>query len=57
MLFRSLKKYEKSFKFDFKEKLQQIDPSYYESFEEIFENILDTHAPNKTEVSRANDKP
>ena len=56
--YRDMKKLDKTaFKFDLKEKLQQVDTANYESFEEIFENVLDTHAPKKTKVLRANDKP
>ena len=48
------------FKLNLKEKLQLVDPSNHRyiavwwsnngSFEEIFENVVDTHAPKKWEV-------
>jgi len=56
--YRDMKKFDKTaFKFDLKEKLQQVDTTNYDSFEEIFENVLDIHAPKKAKVSRANNKP
>ena len=57
-IYRDMKNFDKNaFKRDLKEKLKQTDSTNYALFEEIFENILDKHAPKKKKMQRANHKP
>ena len=37
--------------------MKTVDVSNYDSFEDIFENVLDKHAPKKKKAQRANSKP
>ena len=46
-----------SFKKDLKERLDQAKTQQYCTFEHIFMNVLDQHAPNKKKMVRANNKP
>ena len=58
MIYRDMKKFDKSaFKCDLRNRLKEPDLSKFEHFEEIFENVLDKHAPKKTKIIRANNKP
>ena len=58
MIYRDMKKLDKSaFKCDLRNRLKEADLSKFEPFEEIFENVLDKHAPKKTKIIRANNKP
>ena len=53
-----MKQFDKwAFKRDLKESLKKVDVSNYDSFEDIFENVLDKHAPKKKKAQRANSKP
>ena len=45
-----------SFQNDLETKLSNCDNNY-ESFENTFVNVLDTHAPRKTKILRGNQKP
>ena len=53
-----MKQFDKfAFKRDLKESLKKDDVSNYDSFEDIFENVLDKHVPKKKKAQRANSKP
>ena len=55
--YRDFSKYNKAaFGKDLENKLQN-QPSNYETFDKIFLETLDVHAPQKTKVVRANHKP
>ena len=52
MTFRDMKKrYGTSFKADLRSSLENIDLSNFQSFEDIFEKVLDRHAPEKKKVT------
>ena len=58
MVYRDMKKFDKSaFKCDLRNRLKEPNLSKFEHFEEIFDNVLDKHAPKKTKIIRANNKP
>ena len=58
MYYRDMKKLDgPSFKADLKNSLNNIDPLKFQSFEDIFKNVLDRHASEKKKVLRANSKP
>ena len=57
MTYRDMKKLDgPSFKADLKNSLKNVDLSNFQSFEDIFEKVLDRHAPEKKKVLRANSK-
>ena len=56
-LYRDYKAFdENSFNNDLKSKLDSIKILDYSSFENIFINVLNTHAPVKTKIIRANNQ-
>ena len=58
IIYRDMKDHDKNaFKRDLKEKLKKTNTTNYALFEEIFENVLDRHAPKKKKMQRANHKP
>ena len=58
IVYRDMKNFDKkAFKRDLKENLKKADSTNYALFEEIFENVLDKHAPKKKKLQRANHKP
>ena len=58
IIYRDMKDHDKNaFKRDLKEKLKKTNTTNYALFEEIFENILDRHAPKKKKKQRVNHKP
>ena len=58
IVYRDMKNFDKkAFKRDLKENLKKADSTNYALFEEIFENVLDKHAPKKKKIQRANHKP
>ena len=58
LIYRDMKQFDNlAFKRDLKESLKKVDVSNYDSFEDIFENVLDKHAPKKKKAQRANSKP
>ena len=58
MIYRDMKHFDKvAFRCDLKESLKKVDVSNYDSFEAIFDNVLDKHAPKKRKAIRANSKP
>ena len=58
IVYRDTKNFDKkAFKRDLKENLKKADSTNYALFEEIFENVLDKHAPKKKKIQRANHKP
>ena len=58
IVYRDTKNFDKkAFKRDLKENLKKADSTNYALFEEIFENVLDKHAPKKKKLQRANHKP
>ena len=42
-----------AFKCDLKESMKKVDVSKYDSFEEIFGNVLDKHAPKKKKSTKS----
>ena len=58
MTYRDMKKFDgPSFKADLKNSLKNVDLSNFQSFEDIFEKVLNRHALEKKKVLRANGKP
>ena len=58
IIYRDMKNFdENAFKRDLKEELKKPSLTNYALFEEIFENVLERHAPKKKKMQRANHKP
>ena len=58
LLYRDYSKFEKeNFRRDLKTEVQNLKVKDYESFEKSYLNVLNTHAPFKKKIIRANHKP
>ena len=58
LLYRDFSKFiENNFRRELKEKLQNLRSKDYESFERVFLEVLNIHAPFKKKVVRSNEKP